>query len=100
MFLFSYYFLSGNMFEAIQYFVSLKKLEDEFGMDKVEVVYGRRKITRLCDYNMGLDLQFIHNNIARVLHVILNNCCGLKMNQTKDFRLHINVLRDPRPSDE
>ena len=78
MFLFSYYFLSGNMFEAIQYFVSLKKLDDEFGMDKVEVVYGRKKITRLCDDNMGLDLQFIHN-IACVLHVILNNCCGLKV---------------------
>ena len=100
MFLFSYYFLSGNMFEAIQYFVSSKKLEDEFVMDKLEVVYSRRKITRLCDDNMGLDLQFIHSNIACVLHVILNNCCGLKVNQTKDFRLHIDVLRDPRPFDE
>ena len=54
------------MFEAIQYFVSSKKLEDEFGMDNVAVVNGRRKITRSCDDNMGLDLQFIHNNIARV----------------------------------
>ena len=96
MFLFSYYFQSGNMFEAIQYFVSSKKLEDEFGMDKVEVVYGRRKITRLCDNNMGLDLQFIHNNIACVLHDILNNCYGLEMNQTNDFKLLIDVLRDPR----
>ena len=84
----------------IQYFVSSKKLEDEFDMDKVEVVYGKGKITRLCDDNMGLDLQFIHNNIARVLHDILNNSCGLKMNQTKDFRLLIDVLRDPRPFDE
>ena len=83
------------MFEAIQYFVSSKKLEDAFGMDNVAVVNGRRKITRLCDDNMGLDLQFIHNNIACVLHVILNNCCGLKMNQTNDFRLLIDVLTDP-----
>ena len=54
------------MFEAIQYFVSSKKLEDEYGMDNVAVVNGRGKITRLCDDNMGLDLQFIQNNIARV----------------------------------
>ena len=54
------------MWEAIQYLVSSKKLEDEFGMDNVEVVNGRGKITRLCDDKMGLDLQFIHNNIARV----------------------------------
>ena len=44
------------MFEAIQYFVSLKKLEDAFGMDNVVVVNGRGKITRLCGDNMGLDL--------------------------------------------
>ena len=87
------------MFEAIQYFVSLKKLEDAFGMDNVLMVNGRGEITRLCDDSMGLDLKFIHN-IACVLHVILNNCCGLKVNQTKDFRLHIDVLRDPRPFDE
>ena len=62
------------MFESIQYFVSSKKLEDAFGMDIVEVVNGRGKITWLCDDNMGLDLQFIHNNIERVLHDILNNC--------------------------
>ena len=54
------------MFRAIQYFVSSKKLEDEFGMDNVAVVNSRGKITWLCDDNMGLDLQFIHNNIARV----------------------------------
>ena len=76
------------MFEAIQYFVSLKKLEDAFGMDNVLVVNGKGKITRSCDDNMGLDLQFIHNNIARVLDDFLN--------QTKDFRLLIDVLRDPR----
>ena len=29
------------MCEAIQYLVSSKKLEDEFGMDNVEVVNGR-----------------------------------------------------------
>ena len=83
------------MFEAIQYFVSSKKLEDAFGMDNVAVVNGRRKITRLCDDNMGLDLHFIHNNIARVLHDILKNCYGLEMNQTNDFKLLTDVLRDP-----
>ena len=83
------------MFEAIQYFVSSKKLEDAFCMDNVAVVNGRGKITRLCDDNMGLDLQFIHNNIARVLNDFLNNCYGLEMNQTNDFRLLIDVLRDP-----
>ena len=45
---------------------------------------------------MGLDLQFIHNNIARVLHNFLNDRYGLEMNQTNDFRLLIDVLRDPR----
>ena len=68
------------MFEANQYFVSSKKLEDEFGMDNVAVVNGRRKITRLCDDNMGLDLQFFHNNIARILHGYLNNYYELEMN--------------------
>ena len=67
------------MFEAIQYLVSSNKLEYEFGMDNVTVVNGKGKITRLCDDYMGLDLQFIHNNIARVLHDFLN--------QTKDFLL-------------
>ena len=47
------------MFEAIQYLVSSKKLEDGFGMDNVTMVNGREKITRSCDDNMGLDLQFI-----------------------------------------
>ena len=65
-------------------------------MDNVAVVNARWKITRLCEDNMGLDLQFIHNNIARVLHDILNNCYGLEMNQTNDFRLLTDVLRDPR----
>ena len=83
------------MFEAIQYFVSSKKLEDEFGMDNVAVVNGKGKITWLCDDNMRLDLQFIHNNIARVLHDILNNYYELKMNQTNDFRLLNDFLRDP-----
>ena len=58
------------MFEAIQYFVSSKKLKDEFGMDNVEVVNGRGKITRLCNDNKRLDFQFIHNDIVRVLHDI------------------------------
>ena len=84
------------MFEAIQYFVLSKKLEDAFGMDIVVVVNGKRKITRSCDDNISLDLQFIHNNIARVLHNILNNCYGLEMNQTNDFKLLTDVLRDPR----
>ena len=84
------------MFEAIQYFVSSKKLEDGFRMDNVAAVNSRRKITRSCDDNMGLDLQFIHNNIARVLHDFLNDCYGLEMNQTNDFKLVIDVLTDPR----
>ena len=84
------------MFEAIQYFVSSQKLEDEFGMDNVAMVNGIGKITWLCDDNMGLDLKFIHKNIARVLHDILNNFFGLEMNRTNDFRLLIDVLRDPR----
>ena len=71
------------MFEAIQYLVSSKKLEDGFGMDNVAVVNGRGKITRSC-------------NIARVLHDFLNDYYGLEMNQTNDFRLLIDVLRDPR----
>ena len=54
------------------------------------------KVTRSCDDNMGLDLPFIQNNIARVLHDILNNYCGFEMNQTNDFRLLIDVLRYPR----
>ena len=58
--------LTGDMFEAIQYLVSSKKLENGFGMDNVVVVNSRGKITRSSDENMGLDLQFIHNNIARV----------------------------------
>ena len=45
---------------------------------------------------MGLDLQFIHNNIAHVLHDFLNDCYGLEKNLTNDFRLVIDVLRDPR----
>ena len=64
------------------------------------MVKGRGKITRLCDDNMALDLQFFHNNIARVLHDFLNDCYGLEMNQTNDFRLLIDVLRDPRAINE
>ena len=75
------------MFEAIQYLVLSKKLEDGFGMDNVAAVNGRGKITRSCDDNMRLDLQFIHNNIAHVLHDYLNNYYELEMNQTNDFRL-------------
>ena len=84
------------MFEVIQYLVSSKKLEDGFGMDNVAVVNGKRKITRSFDDNMGLDLQFIHNNMAYVLDEFLNDYYGLEMNQTNDFRLLIDVLRDPR----
>ena len=84
------------MFEVIQYLVPSKKLEDGFGKGNVAAVNGRGKVTRLCDDNMGLDLKFIHKNIARVLHDILNNCYGLEMNQTNDFRLLIDVLRDPQ----
>ena len=84
------------MFEEIQYLVSSNKLENGFGMDNVAVVNSRGKITRSSDDNMGLDLQFIQNNIARVLHDFLNDCYGLKMNQTNDFKLLIDVLTDPR----
>ncbi|KAL6322882.1 hypothetical protein AAG906_021016 [Vitis piasezkii] len=55
------------MFEAIQYLVSSKKLEDGFCMDNVALVNSIGKISRSCDDNMGLDLQFIQNNIARRL---------------------------------
>ena len=64
-------------------------------MDNVVVVNGRGKITRLCDDNMGLDLQFFHNNIARILHGYLNNYYELEMNKTNDFRLLDYFLRDP-----
>ena len=84
------------MFEAIQYLVSSKKLEDGFGTDNVAMVNDRGKITRSCDDNMRLDLQFIHNNIARVLHDFLNDCYGLEVSQTDDFKLLIDVLTDPR----
>ena len=59
------------------------------------MVNGKGKTTRSCDDNMRLDLQFILNNIARVLHDFLNDCYGLEMNQTNDFRLLIDALRDP-----
>ncbi|KAL6315514.1 hypothetical protein AAG906_000812 [Vitis piasezkii] len=85
---------------SIQYLVSSKKLDNGFGTDNVAVVNCRRKITRLYDENMRLDLQFIHNNIARVLHKILNNYYGLEMNETNDFRLLIDVLKDLRASHE
>ena len=84
------------MFKAIQYLILWKKLDDGFGTNNVAVVNGRRKITRLCGDNMRLDLKFIHNNIAHVLHDILNSCDGLEMNGYNDFRLLIDVLRDPR----
>ena len=64
-------------------------------MDNVAVVNSRGKITGLCDDNMRLDLQFIHNNIARILHDYLNNYYELEMNQTNDFRLLDYFLRDP-----
>ena len=65
-------------------------------MDNVAVVNGRGKITRLCDDNMGIDLQFINHNIARVLNNNLSTCYGLEINKTSDFLLLIDVLRDPR----
>ena len=64
-------------------------------MDNVAVVNGKGKITGLCDDNMGLDLQFIHNNIACILHDYLNNYYELEMKQTNDFRLLDYFLRDP-----
>ena len=83
------------MFETIQYLVRAKKLEDRFCSDNVAVVNGRGKITRLCDGNMRLDLQFIHNNITFILHDYLNNYYELEMNQTIDFRLLDYFLWDP-----
>ena len=65
-------------------------------MDNVVVVNGKGKMTRLYDDNKRPHFQFIHNNIARVLHDFLNYCSVLQMNQTNDFRLLIDVLRDPR----
>ena len=82
------------MFEVIQYLVSSKKLEDGFGMNNVAVVNSIGKISRSYDDNMGLDLQFIQNNIAHMLHDILNHSYRLEINQTNDFRLLIDVLRD------
>ena len=79
------------MFEDIQYLVSSKKLEDGFGMHNVTTVNGKGKTTWLCDDNMTLDLQLIHNNIAHVLDNILNNSYGLEINETNDFRLLIDV---------
>ena len=70
-------------------------MEDGLGMDNVAVVNGREKITRSSDDNMGLDLQFIQNNIARLFDDILNRSYRLEMNQTNDFRLLIDVLRNP-----
>ena len=80
------------MFEAIQYLVSPKKLEDGFGMDNEVVVNGRGKLQH---YVMALlDLIFSLSKI--VLHDILNRSYRLEINQTNDFRLLIDVLRDPR----
>ena len=44
------------MFEAIQYLVSSKKLEDGFCMHNVAVVNSTGKISRSCDDNIGLGL--------------------------------------------
>ena len=38
----------------------------------------------------------VYDNVACVLHNILNNYYGLEINQTNDFRLLIDVLRDLR----
>ena len=54
------------MFEAIQYLVSSKKLENGFCMDNVVVVNNTGTISRSCDDKIGLDLQFIQNNIAPI----------------------------------
>ena len=80
------------MFEAIQYLVSQKKLEDGFCIDNIAVVNGRGKLQ---DYVMTLlDLIFSLSKI--VLHDILNHSYRLEINQTNDFRLLIDVSRDPR----
>ena len=44
---------------------------------------------------MGLDFQLIQNNIACVTRH-LRKLIGFEMNKTNDFRLLIDVLRDPR----
>ncbi|KAL6322889.1 hypothetical protein AAG906_021023 [Vitis piasezkii] len=81
------------MFEAIQYLVSSKKLKDGFGMDNVAVVNGRGKITRSCDDNMGLDLQFIHNNIARGLwHIFLQDIHVLALHGPNGLKIIIDQI--------
>ena len=70
------------MFEAIQYFVSSKKLEDAFGIDIVAVVNGKRKITRLCDDNMGLDLQFICITVLLFICSPTYLCSNIAYHQT------------------
>ena len=57
------------MFEAIQYLVLSKKLEDGFSMDNVAAMNSRGKITRSCDDSMGLDFQF--NLLLFYLYIIL-----------------------------
>ena len=64
-------------------------------MDNVVVVNGKGKMTRLYDDNKRPHFQFINHNMARVLHDILNCCYGLEISEINDFRLLIDVLRDP-----
>ncbi|KAL6322739.1 hypothetical protein AAG906_018620 [Vitis piasezkii] len=81
------------MFEAIKYLVSSKKLEDGFGMDNVAVVNGRGKITRSCDDNIGLDLQIIHNNIARGLwHIFLQDIHVLALHGPNGLKIIIDQI--------
>ena len=47
---------------------------------------------------MGLDLKFIHNNIARILHDILNNYYGLEIN-LKDICVNV-MYRNAQVLDE
>ena len=52
------------MFEAIQYLVSSKKLEDGFGMDNVEMVNGRGKlqdyVMTIWDLILSLSIIILH----------------------------------------
>ena len=66
------------MFEAIQYLVLTKKLEDGFGMHNIAMVNGKGKSTRSFDDHMGQDLQFIQNNIAQYYVTFLTIAIGSK----------------------
>lgn len=46
------------------------------------------------DGNKGVDFQMTRNRIAYIAQNILNKCHELKVNQTRDFVLFNQVLKD------